>query len=299
MGLINSLLVKMIPVFPKSFISLFSSRYIAGESLEDAIKESQNLNRQNMSITLDVLGENISDLTEATEAKNNCLAVLDAIDRNGIDGNLSIKLTQLGLKLDKSACEENVIEILEKAKNYNNFVRIDMEDSSCTNDTLDICLKMHKRYDRVGTVIQAYLKRSEADIRMLTKEGVNIRLCKGIYNESPAIAFKDRKEIQENYTRLMNIILDAGTYLGIATHDPFLVENAYRLIKEKNLSPDRYEFQMLLGISENLRGKIVADKHKMRVYVPFGEEWYPYSIRRFKENPQLAGYIIKNLFTKN
>lgn len=299
MGLINSLLVKMIPVFPKSFISLFSGRYIAGESLDDAIRESQNLNRQNMSITLDVLGENISALSEATEAKKTCLAVLDAIDRNRIDGNLSIKLTQLGLKLDESACEENVIEIMEKAKSYNNFIRIDMEDSSCTDGTLDICLKMHKQYDRVGAVIQAYLKRSEADIRMLTREGVNIRLCKGIYNEPPEIAYKDRKEIQENYLKLLEIIFDADTYLGIATHDPFLVENACSMIRERNISPGRNEFQMLLGISENLRTQIVADGHKMRVYIPFGEEWYPYSIRRFKENPQLAGYIIKNLFVKN
>ena len=297
-SLFNRMLVKVLPVFPRSFVGLFSRRYIAGERLEDAIEVSRRLNAQGLWTTMDVLGENITNLEEATQAKEACLRVFDAIHENGIAGNLSIKLTQMGLKIDKSACTENVHEIVEKARQYGNFLRIDMEDSTCTDDTIEICLRMRKVYPRVGTVIQAYLKRSEQDVRELARQGVNLRICKGIYDEPASIAYKDREEIRENYRRLVEIMMDHKAYVAIATHDRVLVEHAYGEIARRKLSPEEYEFQMLLGVGENLRGQIVADGHHLRVYVPFGEHWYPYSLRRMKENPELAGYIVKNLFRK-
>ncbi len=299
MGMLNSFIVKLLPLFPKPFISLFSQRYIAGETLQDAIEESKKINDLNMTITMDVLGENISELGEAGTAKNILLQVLDELHENKIQGNISVKLTQLGLKLDRSACEDNFTEILEKAKGYNNFIRIDMEDSSCTDQTIDICLKMNKRYNKVGTVVQAYLKRSENDVKMLAENGINLRICKGIYNEPAIIAFKDNEEIRENFIKLINIMFDKKIYVGIATHDSLLVEKARQLTQNLKLSPEHYEFQMLLGVSNKLCNQIADDGYDMRIYVPFGEKWYTYSIRRLKENPKMAGYIIKNLMFRN
>ncbi len=237
-------------------------------------------------------------MSEATAAKEACLQVLDAIEANGVNGNLSLKLTQMGLKIDKAACIENVAEIVDRAKKYKNFVRIDMEDSSCTDDTIEICLKMRERYPRVGTVIQAYLKRSENDVKMLAEKGVNLRICKGIYDEPASIAYKDREEIRRNYMKLVEIMMDHNVYVAIATHDKVLIDHAYQEIARRGLNPDQYEFQMLLGVAEKLRKQILNDGHYLRVYVPFGEHWYPYSLRRMKENPELAGYIVKNLFNR-
>lgn len=296
--LFNRILVKILPVFPRSFVALFSRRYIAGERLEDAVEVSRQLNAQGFWTTMDVLGENITNLEEARKAKEACLQVYDAIAESGIQSNLSLKLTQMGLKVDKSACIENVQEIVERAKKYDNFLRIDMEDSSCTDDTIDICLRMRKIYPKVGTVIQAYLRRSENDVKELARQGVNLRICKGIYDEPESVAFKNREEIRENYKRLVNIMMDHKAYVAIATHDKVLIDHAYGEIARRKLTPDQYEFQMLLGVGENLRSQIVADGHHLRVYVPFGEHWYPYSMRRMKENPDLAGYIVKNLFRK-
>ncbi|HDI51294.1 proline dehydrogenase family protein [bacterium] len=298
MNIFNKALVTVLPIFPKSFISLFSRRYIAGETLAEAIEVTEQLNRQNMRTTIDVLGENITRLEEAQAMKQICLQVLDAIDEHKLNANLSIKLTQLGLKLDKQVCLENVRELVERARDYRNFVRIDMEDSTCTDDTIDIYLQLHATYDNVGTVIQAYLKRSVDDVRMLIAKGANLRICKGIYDESPKIAYKNRNVIRNNFMQLVKLMLDADCYVGIATHDPKLIARSYQYIHEKQIDKSRYEFQMLLGVSEDLRKQIINDGHKLRVYVPFGEQWYPYSMRRLKENPRIAGYILKNLFQK-
>lgn len=295
----HNALAKVLPVFPKSFIRLFARRYIAGETLLEAVEESKRLNAAHMKITMDVLGENITYLHEAIAAKQSCLAVLDAIHEYNLDGNISIKLTQLGLKLDRSVCEENVSEILERANSYQNFVRIDMEDSSCTDDTLDICLKMHKKHRNVGTVIQAYLKRSEQDVKFMAKTGINLRICKGIYDEPASIAFKDKEEIRSNYVQLVQVMLDAGVYVGIATHDSQLIERVSQELEKRHTSTNCYEFQMLLGVRETLQQQIVSAGHPLRVYVPFGKHWYPYSLRRLKENPQIAGYILRNIFAKN
>jgi len=298
MNLFNKAIVTILPVLPKSFVALFSSRYIAGETLDDAVTTILRLNRQNIMATLDLLGENITQKKEATQDKEMWFKILDAIENHQLDSNISIKLTQLGLKLDKAFCLENVREIVQYANKYNNFVRIDMEDSTCTDDTLDILYRVREEFTNVGIVIQAYLKRSESDIRELVAQGINVRICKGIYNEPPEIAYKDREAIRQNYLKLLNIMFDHRAYVGIATHDRFLIEKAIERIRSENISVAHYEFQMLLGVGDEYRAELVRSGHRLRVYVPFGEDWFPYSLRRMKENPQVAGYIIKNLFKK-
>ncbi|GBD92624.1 proline dehydrogenase 1 [bacterium BMS3Abin05] len=298
MNLFNSAVVAILPLLPKSFVSLFSGRYIAGETLEDAVKTIIQLNKQNIMATQDLLGENITRKEEATQDKEMWFTILDAIEKNKLDSNISIKLTQLGLKLDKEFCFENVREIVEYADRYKNFVRIDMEDSTCTDDTLDILYRVRRDFTNVGIVIQAYLKRSEQDLKELTSQGINVRICKGIYNEAPEIAFKKPEEIRQNYLRLLMIMFDRKCYVGIATHDRYLIEKAIEAINTNAIPNDRYEFQMLLGVGDEYRTQLVQSGHRLRVYVPFGKDWFPYSLRRMKENPKVAGYVIKNLFKK-
>jgi len=295
--MLNKLIISTLPYIPKPIVGFFASRYIAGERLEDAVHVVQELNSKDIMATIDVLGENITRREEALEAKRNCEEVLHTINQYHLDSNLSIKLTQFGLKLDKQFCLENVREIVRVAMGYNNFVRIDMEDSTCTTDTLDIYCQLRKEFDNVGCVIQAYLKRSEADVKGLLGHKLNVRLCKGIYIEPPEIAIKDHDLINKNFILLMELILKNHAYIGIATHDDALISAAYRLIKELQLKKSEYEFQMLLGVRPELRDVIVRDGHRMRVYVPFGKHWYSYSVRRLKENPQIAGYIVKSIFS--
>ncbi len=298
MNPVNQFVVKILPVLPRSLVSLVSRRYIAGEGLEDAMEMSRQLNAEKAYVTMDVLGENITKLEDAEAAKNACLDVLDAINKNEIEGNISIKLTQLGLKLDKSFCIENVREIVDRAKSYDSFVRIDMEDSTCTDDTIEICLLMRDYYEQVGTVIQAYLKRSEEDVLMLAGRNVNLRICKGIYQESEKIAYKDPDRIRHNFIQLVKILMKQSVYVAIATHDPQLVNHSLSLIEAGELPTSAYEFQMLLGVAKTLRNELILKGHKLRVYVPFGRHWYAYSVRRLKENPQIAGYIFKNIFRR-
>ena len=298
MNLLNKAIVDILPFLPKSFVAIFSNRYIAGETLDEAAETIVQLNQQNIMATLDLLGENITRKEEATQDKEMWFKILNTIEKNQLNSNISIKLTQLGLKLDKEFCFENVREIVQFAHKLNNFVRIDMEDSTCTDDTLEILYRVRKEFGNVGIVIQAYLKRSEADIRRLASEGINVRICKGIYNESPEIAYKDREAIRQNYLRLLDIMFDQNCYVGIATHDRFLIERSIEKIESENIPATQYEFQMLLGVGEEYRAELVQSGHRLRVYVPFGEDWFPYSLRRMKENPQVAGYIIKNLFKK-
>lgn len=296
---LNRLLVWVLPVFPKSFIWLFSRRYIAGKSLLNGSKKAKELNSLGCCATMDVLGEDISSLEEATSAKEECLRVLDAIEAGKLDANLSLKLSQIGLRIDKEHCYQNVREVIDKAKRVHNFVRIDMEDSTCTEDTLDIYRRLRKEYKNVGAVIQAYLKRSREDVKRLIDGGIaHLRICKGIYDESPEIAFKGREEIRESYMELVRMILESGSYVGIATHDKVLVDRSLEILKSMNVPKSRYEFQMLLGVTEKLRNELVSQGHRLRVYVPYGEQWYGYSVRRLKENPKIAGHIIKNIFVR-
>jgi proline dehydrogenase len=225
--------------------------------------------------------------------------VLHAIAKEKLDSNLSIKLTSLGLKIDKQFCVENVRDILKVALDNGNFVRIDMEDSSCTTDTLDVFRTVRREFSGVGIVVQAYLFRTEDDVRDLLTDRANFRLCKGIYKEPKGIAYQSREDVRGNYQKLLEQMLTGGSYVGIATHDSVLVDAAVALIRKLGLRKDQYEFQMLLGVRPELRKKLVRDGHTVRLYIPYGEHWYGYSTRRFKENPEIAGYVFKALFTRN
>jgi proline dehydrogenase len=295
----NRLVVGVMPVFPKSFIWIFSRRYIAGKTLSSAVAKTQDLNEIGCRVTIDLLGEDITSLEEANIARMQCLEVLDAIQKNNLEATLSLKLTQLGLRFDMNRCYEHVKEIVQRAEAVKNFVRIDMEDSTCTDDTLSIYRKLRKDYKNVGTVIQAYMKRSQGDVEQLIKDGIaNIRVCKGIYDESPKIAFKDREKIRDNFMALVKMLFESKSYAGIATHDRVLVNRSLKMLNEYRVPKFQYEFQMLLGVTENMRNELVADGHGLRIYVPYGEQWYGYCMRRMKENPQVAGHVIKNVFIR-
>ncbi|HSP88507.1 MAG TPA: proline dehydrogenase family protein [Ignavibacteriaceae bacterium] len=296
MHFLNKLIVSLVKLMPNSLVWIFSKRYIAGEKLEDAIVLVKSLNKNGIYATIDVLGEAIKNKDEALEDKKKCLEVLAAIKENNLMANLSIKPTQMGLGLDEDFAFKQVFELVDKAYSMNNFLRIDMEDSSHTDSTFRLFRRLKEKFNNVGVVVQAYLKRSFNDVVELNKINANYRLCKGIYIEPAEIAFKDRQMIRDNYLKVLKEIFIRGNYVGIATHDEYLINESYRLIKELNIPKDKFEFQMLLGVREDLRDKINADGYKIRIYVPFGKQWYKYSIRRLQENPEIAGHIVKNLF---
>jgi proline dehydrogenase len=298
MNPINAIIVKSVQVLPRSVIRRFANRYIAGDSLKDAVETTKNLNDKGIMGTLDVLGEDVFNKEDALRARDECLEVLAAIDKHKLDSNHSLKLTQLGLKTDIDFCLNNLKEILSAASSLNIFVRIDMEDHTCTDDTLNIYKEAVKSFPECGVAVQAYLKRTFNDVSELVKSGTNFRLCKGIYVEPEEIAYKDKEEIRNNFQKVLKLMLENNCYTGIATHDEVLVEKAYRAISEAGRNKTQYEFQMLLGVREWLRDKILKDGHRIRIYIPFGTHWYQYSVRRFKENPQMAGYVLKNILGK-
>jgi proline dehydrogenase len=264
------------------------------------VRVVKSLNRLGAMATLDVLGEDIHHREEAVASREMIVRVLDAIDAERLDSNVSIKLSQLGLKLDRSFCLENISRIAERARASGNFIRIDMEDSSCTSDTLWVYRELRKQFENVGIVLQAYLRRTRSDAESLLREGLkSFRLCKGIYVEPEEIAFKQRAEINRNFAGVLELLLRSGAKVGIATHDGELVEAAYGLLRGMKIPREQVEFQMLLGVRTDLREKILRDGHRLRIYVPFGKQWYQYSIRRFKENPQIVGYVMKSLFHRN
>ncbi|MCF8412797.1 MAG: proline dehydrogenase family protein [Melioribacteraceae bacterium] len=298
MNIVKTGIVKFVKILPKNLVFVFAKKYIAGTKLQDAVEVVKELNSIGIMATMDVLGEAISNKKEAEDAKNECLEVLENIKTHKLDSNLSIKPTQLGLAIDEDYCYFQLKEIVEKAKSYNNFVRIDMEDSSLTDKTIKLFNRINKDFDNVGIVLQAYLKRTADDVDKLNPQNTDYRLCKGIYVEPEKIAYKDRKKVQDNFIELMSKIISNGNYVGIATHDEVLVDAAYKYVTENKIDKDKFEFQMLYGVREELRNKISADGYRLRVYVPFGEHWYHYSVRRLQENPTLAWYITKSLFTK-
>jgi proline dehydrogenase len=300
MNVLNKLIVATLPAVPKAIVRKFANRYIAGEEIADAIRTVRELNAQGAMATLDVLGEDIHERQSATAACEKILEVVDFISRERLDANVSIKLSQLGLKLDKNFCLATTRTIVAAAKKIDNFVRIDMEDTSCTDDTLWVYRELRKEFKNVGIALQGYLRRTEADTASLIDAGWgNFRFCKGIYIEPAELAFKHHDEINANYVRVLKQMLGRKAYVGIATHDDELVESAYGIIRDLKLKKSDYEFQMLLGVRPDLRAKILRDGHRLRVYVPFGKHWYRYSIRRFKENPQIAGYVLSALFRRD
>ena len=298
MNPINTIIVKTLPLLPRKLVRVFANKYIAGDNINDAVRAVKALNEKTIMATIDVLGESIKDRNEAIQSKNESLEVLETIVKENLNGNLSVKLTMLGLAMDYEHCKVLFTEILEKAKSNNIFVRIDMESSEVTDITIKMYREMRAKFDNVGLVLQAYLRRTEKDVMDLTEEKANFRLCKGIYVEPEAIAFKGRQEIRDNYLRVLKVMFERGAYVGIATHDDYLTDGAEKMIKEMGLSKEKYEFQMLLGVREWLRDKIVENGHRVRIYVPFGKRWYEYSIRRFQENPNVAGQVLKAMFSK-
>jgi len=300
--MINKMIAAMLPYMPKNFVWIFSKRYIAGKKIEDAIRVSKELNGQGIIITVDLLGEFITKLSEAERNKVEYLNIIDTFVKEKIDGNFSLKPTMFGLLIDKDVCYKNIREIVQKAASYNNFVRIDMEDSQCVDLEIDLFRKLKAEFpENVGLVFQAYLKRTLKDIEDLldlhSKENpVNYRLCKGIYVEPAEIAYKKYEEINRHFLEDLDFIFKHGIYPGIATHDKPIIEGAYKLIEKYKVPKSMYEFQMLYGVTPELRKSIVEKGHKMRVYVPFGDQWFAYSTRRLKENPKMAMLIIKALF---
>ncbi len=297
MNAFNLLIVRLVQLMPKSVVGFFSKKYIAGETLQEAVNFVKKLNAKGIHATMDVLGESVANKEESIQAKKQALEVLDAINKNKLMANISIKPTQMGLAIDEQFAYEQVLELVKKAAEYNNFVRIDMEDSSFIDKTINLYKRIFEQYKNVGIVIQAYMKRSYDDVVILNKIGTNYRLCKGIYVEPASIAYKDRQTVRDNYLKILDAIFKDGNYVGIATHDKPLIDAAYKRIKEKNIPKDRFEFQMLLGVREDLRDKINNDGYKIRIYVPFGKDWYAYSVRRLKENPSVAGHIVKSFLT--
>ena len=299
MNLLNKLVVATLPAVPKSVIRQFANRYIAGETLSDAVRCVRQLNSEGVCATMDVLGEDVTEQADAITSRTQSVEVLHAIAREKLDSNLSIKLTSLGLKLDPGFCANNVREILQVAAGHGIFVRFDMEDSTCTSDTISIFRALQKEFPRSGIVLQAYMRRSESDLNLLLQTGTNFRLCKGIYKEPPHVAYQGREEVQQNFLTLLETMIRNRSYVGIATHDSLLVDGALRMVAELGLRKDQYEFQMLLGVRPELRRRLVREGHRVRLYVPFGAHWYGYSTRRFKENPEIAGYVFKAIFMRN
>lgn len=298
MKAVNALIVRALPLAPKPLVRKIASRYVAGESLEDALRVVGRLNTEGCLATLDVLGEDVTRLPETEETVTEYSRALDAISRQGLHSNISVKLTALGLKIDPGECRRQFRRILNNARAHGNFVRIDMEDSSVTEETIQIFFECRQEYERLGLVLQAYLRRSLDDARRVAKARANVRVCKGIYVEPPEIAYQGREEIRDNYAAIVGELLSAGCYVGIATHDEALVERAIPAIRRLGLPPEAYEFQMLLGVAGDLRRRLVGQGHRLRVYVPYGEAWYGYSLRRLKENPAIAGHIVRGLFVR-
>ncbi|TDI11862.1 MAG: proline dehydrogenase [Acidobacteria bacterium] len=295
MSFFESTIVHTLPLLPKGLVRRFSSRYIAGESMEDALQVVQKLNQRSILGTVDLLGEDILEPAEAATNRQAYGDLLTALNEHRLDGNISVKLTAMGLKISRDLCLEQIAALLEHARRLDNFVRIDMEDSTCTTPTLEIYRELRNSFDNVGVVIQAYMRRSHDDVRELAAMKANVRLCKGIYIENRTIAYRDREIVQRNYADLLAHLLNAGCYVGIATHDELLVWEGLRLVRDLQLDRTQYEFQMLLGVDEMLRDILVDAGHRLRVYIPFGDRWYEYSMRRLKENPRIAVYILKNL----
>jgi proline dehydrogenase len=303
-ALLDRAIVRALPAVPTSVVRKISERYIAGTEISDACRVVRELNARGKMGTIDVLGEEIRGRKEALEIVRAYHDVFEAIQRERLDSNVSVKLTALGLNLAYELCRVNIETVVRHAAQSGNFVRIDMEDSSCTSDTLQIYRELREEgLDNVGIVLQAYLRRTVRDIRELAPYRPNVRLCKGIYVEPPLLAFQEFEEVRANFVHALRELLRRGSYVGIATHDRFLVEEGERLVAEHALEPEQYEFQMLLGVQRHLGDRLVRDGHRLRVYVPYGKQWYDYSIRRLQENPKIAGYVasdtINRLFGSN
>lgn len=296
MSFVNRLIVGSMPLVPKFVVGRVASRYVAGESIEDALSTVKQLNGEGAMATVDLLGEEVERREKAQWAVDQYVKVFEAIRDRGLDSNVSIKLTMLGLKIDEAFCLDNVMQIAAAAKRCHNFVRIDMEDRTTTDATLRIYRQVHAEHGNMGVVLQAYMRRTLRDIAELPAEKPNVRICKGIYIEPRDTAWKGYETVRHAYLAALEKLLAAGVYTGIATHDEFLACGACALVDRYRVPRDRYEFQMLLGVDPELRRILIAQGHRLRVYVPFGADWYPYSIRRLRENPEIARHVVRAMF---
>ena len=298
MKLINKIIFKILKLAPRSLIKIFSKRYIAGFDFDETISICKKLNQQGYSLTLDILGEHTSSDKEADNITTQYKDLLQAIKTHKIDANISIKPTHIGLDQGVNTFKKNLKKLAELARKHSNFVRIDMESSKTTDETINVYNEVTQNYSNIGIVLQAYLHRTFDDISKTLSNNVNFRLCKGIYKESSNIAIQDKKEINRNYLKILEYALSKNIYIGIATHDEYLLEKSYELIEKYNVPNDRFEFQALYGVPiEKWHQKSLSRGYKVRLYLPFGDNWYEYSLRRIKENPDIAKYVIKNLVT--
>ena len=300
MGWFNSLVVATVPLIPPPLVRIFAARYIAGDKLEDAVKVVKTLNEPGIMATIDVLGESVTEKEQARQAVEDYKLVLSAIAENKLDANISLKPTQFGLKIDYNFCYANIEELVLEAEKYGIFVRVDMEDWTCTEDTFKMTLELMKKHKKTGTVIQAKLHRTINDVETtLAGNKVNLRLCKGgTYQEPRTMAWAGPEIVRQSFIACLDMLFSAGCYVGIATHDERLVFEGMRLARKHKLNREQYEFQMLLGVDRELRDIIVDEGHRLRIYVPFGKHWYAYSTRRLRENPDMAGHIVKNIFKR-
>lgn len=298
MSLLNRAISLTLPAIPRPILGYFSRPYIAGERIDDAVRHVRTLHEEGAVATLDVLGEEVTHEEQAQHAVEIYKQVLQRINAEQLPSSISLKPTHMGLKLGKDLCYHNIHGLVKLAKIYNNFVRIDMEDHTTTSDTLDIFVRLREEFDNVGTVLQAYLRRTVADINRLIPLRPNLRICKGIYVEPRTVAYKDHDIINQNFGYILEKLMLNNCYVGIATHDEMVVWEALRLIDKYKIPRDRYEFQMLLGVEPELRRILLAEGHKLRVYIPFGAEWAAYSTRRLKENPNIVGHVMKSIIGK-
>jgi proline dehydrogenase len=272
-----------------------SARFVAGDNLPDALTTCQRINAEGIAVTLDHLGENVTSLEEAVASRDAYMRALSEIDKLKIDGNVSLKLTQFGMDLSAAECTANVDALVRQAAALGSFVRVDMEGSEYTGRTLDLVTGLHERYKATGTVIQAYLYRSRKDVEMLNARGIRVRLCKGAYLEPPPVAFQKKADVDRNFVELMNLLLDKGVYPAIATHDEKIVEETKRFVEARKIPRDSFEFQMLYGIRRDIQKRLVSEGYRLRLYVPYGQAWYPYFMRRLAERPANVFFLVRNL----
>jgi proline dehydrogenase len=290
--ILDRAIVRLLPAVPKPIVQKLSERYIAGPELKDARETVRRVNAEGKMATVDVLGEEITNADEAAAIMRAYEDVFADIEQCGLDANVSVKPTALGLNVGYEICRADLEAVVADAASRDNFVRIDMEDSSTTDDTLRMYRELREAgYDNVGVVLQAMLRRTIADVDALADLKPNVRLCKGIYVEPPEIAYGGFAAVRANYVRTLEALLDLGCYVGMATHDEWLIDEARRIVGRRGLNPHEYEFQMLLGVRQELGDRLVRGGHRLRIYVPFGRHWYAYSLRRLQENPKIAGYI--------
>ena len=288
---------RIIPFLPKFFVKIVASPYIAGITDDDMLDNVKKLNDKGFKVAIDILGEHVETENEADEVTNRYISIYEEISKRNLSANISIKLTHIGQDLGLEVVRNNLTRLVQAARKNNNFLRLDMENTPYTSETIKLYKEMFEDYNQIGIVIQAYLLRSLDDIKSLSNEKFNVRICKGIYVENPELVLNDYDDIRQNFIRLVKEAINNGSYVGIATHDDFVIDNLYEWIIQNNISKNQFEFQVLHGVPMKKKlKKLMNEGNTVRVYLPYGDNWYDYSVRRLKENPKMAGYIIKNLF---